>query len=110
MFVIVKIISEIDGTGQRDEFYLPVDETVSLFECLVEKYGASKYWTKLHYRENEVDVLCWRAVARSGALNPIPKSRLDEHFQKMFTKKDNSTCDVYLRHTDQRRALLPVKW
>ena len=108
--VDVKIILEIDGTGERDEVYITVQQTESIFDCLVTKFGGSEYWTKLHYRENEVDVICWRALTRSGALNPTPKSRLDEHFQKMFMKKDNSTCEIYLRHTDQRRALLPVKW
>ena len=109
-FGIVKIISEIDGTGQRDEVFLTVDETQSIFDCLVEKFGASKYWTKLRYRKNGVDVICWRAIAQSGALYPAPKSRLDEHFQKLFTKQDRPMCEIYLRHTDQRRAVLPVQW
>ncbi len=75
-FVDVKIILEIDGTGQYDEVY------------------------------------SWRVIARSGIMNPVPrfKSGLDNHFQKLFTKQDRPTCEIYLRHTDQRRAFFPIQW
>ena len=83
-FGIVKIISEIDGMGQRDEVFLTVDETQSIFDCLVEKFGASKYWTKLLYRENGVHVIGWRAIAQSGAMYPLDEACLDEQFHFNF--------------------------
>ena len=112
MFVDVKIILEIDGTGHRDEVYIAGHQTQSIFDCLVDKFGGSQYWTKLHYRVNGVDVTSWRVIARSGMMNPAPRfqSGLDAHFQKLFAKQDRPTCEIYLRHTDQRRAFFPTQW
>ena len=111
-FVDVKVILEIDGTGQRSEVYITVHQTQSIFDCLVDKFGGSQYWTKLHYRENGVHVMHWRVIAPSGAMYPAPgfKACLDEQFQKLFTKQDRPTCEIYLRHTDQRRAFIPMQW
>ena len=110
--VDVKIILEIDDTGERAEVYITVQQTESMFDCLVAKFGGSEYWTKLHYRENGVDVTSWRVIGQSGAMYPAAgfKSRLDEHFQKLFTKQDRPKCEIYLRHTDQRWTFRSVQW
>ena len=111
-YVEVKIILKIDGTDQRSEVYITVQQTESIFDCLVDKFGASKYWTKLFYRENGVDVTGWRVIAPSGAMYPAPgfKACLDEQFQHLFTQQDRPTCEIYLRHTNQRIAFIPMQW
>ena len=111
-YVDVKIILEIDGTGQRDEVYITVQQTESMFDCLVAKFGGSEYWTKLQYRENGVHVTGWRVIGQSGIMYPASgfKSRLDEHLQKLFTKQNRPKCEIYLRHTNQRRAFIRIQW
>ena len=111
-YVEVKIILQIDGTGQRSEVYITVHQTQSIFDCLVDKFGGAQYWTKLNYRENGVDVTGWRVIAPSGAMYPAPgfKSCLDEQFQNLFTQQDRPTCEIYLRHTDQRWTFRSVQW
>ena len=111
-YVDVKIILAIDGTGQRSEVYITVQQTESIFDCLVDKFAGSQYWTKLFYHENGVQVTGWRVIALSAAMYPAPgfKACLDEHFQKLFTNPDRPTCEIYLRHTDQRRAFIPMQW
>ena len=111
-YVDVKVILEIDGTGERDEVYITVQQTESIFDCLVAKFGGSEYWTKLHDRENGVHVNDWRVIGRSGVWYPAEdfKSSLDEHFQKWFTKPDRPQCEIYLRHTNQRRTFGSVQW
>jgi hypothetical protein len=59
-FVDVKIILEIDGTGQYDDVYIIVHQTQSIFDCLVDQFDGSQCWTKLHYREN--GVLYWSHI------------------------------------------------
>ena len=110
--VDVKIILEIDDTGERAEVYITVQQTESMFDCLVAKFCGSQYWTKLHYRENGVDVTSWRVIGRSGAWYPAEnfKSSLDEHFQNWFTKADRPKCEIYLRHTNQRWTFRSVQW
>ena len=107
-YVDVKIILEIDGTGQRAEVYITVQQTQSIFDCLVAKFGGSQYWTKLDYRVNGVHVTAWRLMPRSGIPNPAQRFKcgLDRHFQAVFTQQDRPTCEIYLRHTDQRRAFI----
>ena len=107
-FMDVKVILEIDGTGQRSEVYITVHQTQSIFDCLVDKFGGSQYWTKLHYRENGVNVTSWRLWPPSGIPNPAQRFKcfLDAHFEKLFAAQDRPTCEIYLRHTDQRRAFI----
>ena len=100
-FVDVKVILEIDGTGQRSEVYITVHQTQSIFDCLVDKFGGSQYWTKLHYHVNGAHVTAWRLMPPSGIPNPASRFKccLDKRFQAVFTKQDRPTCEIYLRRT-----------
>jgi hypothetical protein len=54
----------------------------------------------MYVHENGQHTLGWRMTAPSGCWYPVRgfKTTLDEHFQKLFTRQDRPTQEIYLRH------------
>jgi hypothetical protein len=91
-----KIIQKVDG--KCTDVYISVAQTQSLFDCLVDQVGHPVNWTKLLVHVNGMHALGWRKQCHSGFFYPARgfKDTLDQHFQKLCTRQDHPTLEIYL--------------